>query len=61
MSQNSNSVDDSDNIIQTQDIESAQDQNTESDYSMTDSNTKLPYIPKQICSSSFGCLKKTFW
>ena len=61
MSQNSNSVDDSDNIIQTQDIESAQDQNTESDYSMTDSNTKLPYIPKHICSSSFGCLKKTFW
>ena len=61
MSQNSNSVDDSDNIIQTQDIESAQDQNTESDYSMTDSNIKLPYIPKQICSSSFGCLKKTFW
>ena len=61
MSQNSNSVDDSDNIIQTQDIESAQDQNTESDFSMTDSNTKLPYIPKQICSSSFGCLKKTFW
>ena len=61
MSQNSNSVDDSDNIIQTQDIESAQDQNTESDYSMTDSNTKLPYTPKQICSSSFGCLKKTFW
>lgn len=52
--------DDSDNIIKLQDVESAHDQNTESDYSLTDSNSykPYPYIRKKV--TSFNSVTKVF-
>lgn len=52
--------DDSDSIIKVQDVESAHDQNTESDYSVTDSNSYIhyPYIGKKV--TSFNSVMKVF-